>query len=165
MEKDSLKVEWIAFKTPLKIGVKGSFEELGVKKNSKATSFSKMLAGTTFEIKTNSIKTGDASRDKKIYTFFFEKMKSGNSISGRILSYEKKVLTILFKINGKEQTVPLGVDITPNSFSANGHIDVLDFGLDSNLKAINKACEELHEGKTWSDVTITLSGKYLKSCQ
>lgn len=165
MKKDSLKVEWTAFKTPLKIGVKGSFEELGVVKDSKATTFSDMLKGNTFEIKTSSVNTGDIARDKKIHTFFFKDMKGGDTISGRILGYEKKILTILFNINGKEQTVPLKLINEINSFTATGHIDVLDFGLNSSLTALNKACETLHEGKTWSDVEISLSGKYLKSCK
>ena len=165
LKKDSLQVEWIAFKTPKKIGVKGTFEKLGVKNFTKTQSFGNMLKGLTFNIDTNSINTSDPARDKKIYSNFFKTMNSGDKISGRVLNYKRKVLTLAVKMNGKEIEVPLLMDKEKLIFTATGHIDILDFAMGGNLAAINKACSELHEGKTWSDVTVTLRGNYLESCK
>jgi hypothetical protein len=44
-------------------------------------------------------------------------------------------------------------------FSATGVIDILDFSAGDALSSINKACSDLHEGKTWSDVTIGFTTK------
>lgn len=165
LDKESLKLEWTAFKTPLKVGVTGSFDKLGVDKNVKATSLPKMLTGIPFNIDTKTINTANPDRDKKIYNFFFKSMKGSDSISGKILTYKKKTLNVLINMNGKEMNIPLKVDSKDDSFIAEGHIDVLDFALASNLAEINKACLELHEGKTWSDVSLKLSGKYSKSCK
>ncbi|MCB4763942.1 MAG: YceI family protein, partial [Sulfurovum sp.] len=39
-------------------------------------------------------------------------------------------------------------------FKAQGNIDLLDFAAGQALASINKACYDLHKGKTWSDISI-----------
>ena len=92
-------------------------------------------------------------------------MDKSADIAGTTLGYEKKVLKVRFNMNKYTRDVPLKVTKTDSSFSAEGVIDVFDFGLNKSLAGINKACEELHEGKTWSDVEVKLEAKYSKTCK
>lgn len=164
IDAKDLSVSWVAFKTPLKVGVGGKFTKLGVE-DKKAESFSKLLEGIKFNIDTASTETGNKGRDKKIIKYFFENMEASADITGETLQYEKKVLNIRFNMNKYTRDVPLKVTKTESSFTAEGVIDVFDFGLNKSLAGINKACEALHQGKTWSDVEIKLEGKYTKSCK
>jgi polyisoprenoid-binding protein YceI len=160
IDTQSLKVEFVAFKTPLKVGVKGWFTDLGVKKVYKAKNFAGLFENRSFSINPKSIKTGNESRDMKIAKFFFGNMEKGNRLKGKLLKYGKKELDIEFDINGVNKVVPLKMTRSTNTFEAKGVIDVFDFSLMNSLKGINKACEELHEGKTWNDVEIYLKGKF-----
>jgi hypothetical protein len=42
---------------------------------------------------------------------------------------------------------------------AQGYIDILDFQGSKALASINKACFDLHKGKTWNDVSISFEMK------
>jgi len=163
LKKEDLKVEWTAFKTPLKIGVKGSFDKLGVKKDAKGKDLASLLSGIPFLIDVQSVNTGNKDRDLKIYNYFFAPV--GPTIKGEVLKYEKSVLKVAITMNGVTKIVPLKVTSEDSSFVADGVIDVLDFNLAFSLKGINNACKDLHEGKTWSDVSIKLSGKYTQTCK
>ncbi|MAZ47236.1 MAG: hypothetical protein CME65_01655 [Halobacteriovoraceae bacterium] len=164
MSAKDVNVSWVAFKTPLKIGVGGKFTKLGVKDRT-AASFSELIQGIKFNIDTASTETGNKDRDKKIIKYFFENMDKSADISGTTLGYEKKVLKVRFNMNKYTRDVPLRVTKTDSSFEAIGVIDVFDFGLNKSLAGINKACEKLHEGKTWSDVEVKLEAKYSKTCK
>lgn len=164
IKASDLNLSWKAFKTPLKIGVGGKFNQLGVKDQS-ASSLRDLVEGIKFDIDTNSTDTGNPDRDKKIVKFFFQNMDESSNITGETLILKKKVLTVRIKMNKFERDIPLNFTKTDNSFEAKGVIDVFDFGLNKSLAGINKACEALHEGKTWSDVEVVLSAKYSKSCK
>ena len=157
------KVDWKAYKTPLKVGVGGKFTQLGTS-NEKGKSLKELLEGIQFNIDTNSTNTGNPDRDKKIIKHFFQNMDGNQNIAGETISFAKKVLTIRFTMNKVTRDIPLKVTTTKDSIQAKGVIDVLDFTLNKSLMGINKACEKLHEGKTWSDVEINLSAKYSKKC-
>lgn len=163
IKKNAFKVEWTAFKTPLKVGVKGSFDKLGVKSDQKGTSLKDLLSNINFNIDGQSVNTNNKDRDKKISTYFFEPM--GNTITGKLVSYDKKIINMSLTMNGVTKIVPLKAEIKNNEIIAQGHIDVLDFSLEKSLAGINKACLELHEGKTWSDVSLQLSAKFKKTCK
>ena len=161
---NDFKVSWVAFKTPLKVGVGGKFTKLGVK-NATGSSFQDLVQGISFNIDTASTETGNKDRDAKIVKYFFENMDKSADITGETLSYEKKVLKVRLNMNKYTRDIPLKVTKTETSFEAEGVIDVFDFALNKSLAGINKACETLHEGKTWSDVEIKLEAKYSKSCK
>ena len=163
LKASDLAVSWIAFKTPLKVGVRGEFKQLGVQDKT-ATSLKQLFEGIDFNIDTTSIATGNLSRDKKILTYFFQNMSVSPNISGSTKSLSKKVLKIDFNMNGQTREVPLKMTSKENAVQFKGVIDVLDFSLSKSLKGINQACKELHQGKTWSDVEIILDAKYLKKC-
>lgn len=158
------KVSWTAFKTPLKVGVGGKFEKLGIKKSSyKAQSLKELISGVEFNIDGTSVNTGNKDRDKKIVKWFFKPF--GAELKGKLLKYEKKIIKMALTMNGVTKIVPLKTEKTKSSLNAVGVIDVLDFNLAKSLQGINKACLELHEGKTWSDVGLKLAVSFTKSCK
>jgi polyisoprenoid-binding protein YceI len=73
IKKEDVKVEFVAFKTPLKVGVKGWFEELGIEPKYTGKNLKSLLSNVSFDINTNSVATGNKDRDKKIATSFFGK--------------------------------------------------------------------------------------------
>lgn len=160
---DGVKVNWVAYKTPAKAGVKGSFTKLGFDDARTGKTLEGVMTGARFNIDTKSTSTGDKGRDIKISTFFFGRQK----ISGEIVSVdlEKKLIQLEVNMNDNSQKVPLSYKIKKNKVMANGYIDVLDFAMSESLAKINKACFAKHEGKTWSDVKITLEAKFKKSCK
>ena len=60
-------------------------------------------------------------------------------------------------MNGTTKTVPMKYHYENGKFDATGVIDLVDFAAGEALSSINKACFDLHKGKTWSDVTIGFS--------
>jgi len=145
-------VNWVAFKTPAKAGVKGSFTKFTIKPAKKMGELKDVLIGSTFTVDSQSVHTKNPSRDKKIVKNFFPNIK----ISGKVTGIKKNMVITEMVMNGKKVKVPLKYTMKDNSFSAKGTIDVLDFMMNSNLEAINKACKALHEGKTWNDVNIEI---------
>ena len=49
-------------------------------------------------------------------------------------------------------------------FKAAGVIDLGDFGALNALTSINRACYDLHAGKTWQDVDIAFALKVEEQC-
>jgi hypothetical protein len=41
---------------------------------------------------------------------------------------------------------------------------VLEFALNDQFNALHKACKTLHEGKTWTDVEISVTADFTKEC-
>ena len=153
------KVNWTAFKTPAKAGVNGSFTKFNISAAKKMGNLKDVLIGSTFTIDSSSVATKNASRDKKIVKNFFPSVK----ISGKVRAIKKGMLITDMVMNGKKVMVPLKYSLNGNNFSAKATIDVLDFMMNKQLGAINKACKALHEGKTWNDVNVEISTE-MTSC-
>jgi hypothetical protein len=60
-------------------------------------------------------------------------------------------------MNGKTLIIPMQYIYDKGQFNATGTIDLIEFTAGKSLANINKACYDLHKGKTWSDVTIGFS--------
>ena len=163
-DKNEIALSWIAYKTPLKAGVGGKFTKLGIRNDLKGEKLSELLTGIQFDIDSSSTSTGNTDRDGKIVKFFFRKMVKGLMISGKTEKYSKKILHTKLTMNGVTKTVELKVEKLKNMITATGVIDVFDFNLYESLKGINKACYDLHEGKTWNDVKVILEIKLKESC-
>lgn len=147
-----------AFKTPAKKGVKGQFENMTVTApNVSASTAQEKLTDASFSIATNSVKTGDDSRDNTLRNEFFAKL-AGETISGKVVEVSEGSAKIALTLNGKEVTKDFeyfGSDANPNSVLLKGKIDMLaDFAAETAFNSIAKACEALHEGKTWTDVNL-----------
>lgn len=163
ISKNDVRVEWTAFKTPSKAGVGGGFNKLGLEKDVYAAkSASAALRGAKFAIDTSSVDTKNPGRDAKIAKFFFQNVKK---IKGTVLVSDQDSMVLELEMNGEKVKVPMTIEASEKSLKANGVLDIMDFGMNEHLAALNKACFELHQGKTWSDVEVALKAKLQKNCE
>ncbi len=159
-------INWTAFKTPKKVGVKGSFTNFKIN-TKKSVTVEELLSGASFEINSNSVSTNDKARDAKIFSFFFKSMTKGTKITGKVTKVEGDKVSVDLTLNGTTKPVVLTAknDAEKNTMTLNGAIDVLEFGMKSNLDSLTKACNALHEGVTWPNVDIELVATVVKSCK
>ena len=155
----TIELKWTAFKTLGKIGVTGSFDKITLGGTLKAAHIPQVVASTTFEIDTTSVNSKKPERDAKLKNFIFKKL-NGSKITGSFGKMAKGILSTKITMNGVTKEVPLSYKLNKNTISANGHIDMFDFAMNKQVKAINKACYALHKGKTWSDVELQLLAKF-----
>jgi len=166
-QTNQLNVNWKAYKTLAKIGVGGEFTDVSYSPNKlEGKNFRELLVGSKVTIDTRKIDTKNPARDETLVKFFFDKL-SDNQVEGLITDIKaskrlkneprRGVVTISLTFNKKTLLIPMKYEYKDNKFSAEGDIDLADFGATSALKSINKSCFDLHKGKTWSDVTIKFS--------
>jgi hypothetical protein len=159
-----LDIKWTAFKTPKKVGVTGKLPNYTLTGKKQAASVIELLKDQKIEIKVDKVDSGNEGRDVKIVKFFFSGLAGGEKINALVKNVTADSITMEMTINGKKKEIPLTYKLDGMKLTAMGHMDILDFGMSKQLSAINKACYALHEGKTWSDVTLTLE-KTLKTCK
>ena len=147
------KLTWTAFKTPKKVGVKGTFDAITYNNNGEAKTLKDFLLNALLEIDTTSVKTGDTTRDGKLVSFFFGKMKN-KTIKAKIQMVKDKQVVVLLQMNGIKKEVTMDYAFENNMLTLSATLDVLDWNMSKGLDALNKACAALHENKTWSDVNI-----------
>lgn len=158
-------LSWTAYKTPKKVGVKGSFTKFDITAT-KSKSINELIKSATFSINSQSVETGDKARDAKIMQFFFKSMLKGTKITGKVLRIDNSKAQVEITMNGKTGTIEMAInyDEAKNNAILSGTIDVMNFAMEKNLAALTKACMEKHEGKTWSDVNVELSTEITKNC-
>jgi len=163
-----VSVEWTAYKTASKIGVHGGFRSVSYAGVMQADTLEKLLVGATVKLQTNNVDSQNPQRDAKLVQFFFNQM-SGQMIEAKVLSLKGDAhsgnLMIDIILNGRGKVVPLHYTVEANIFSAQGVIDLNDFGALAALHSITVACYDLHEGKTWQDVSIGFTFEIQKRCR
>jgi hypothetical protein len=159
-----IQVQWTAFKTPLKVGVSGSFDEV-VLSTKKAQSLKELLTNSSAKIKTRSANTKNNSRDATLNEFFFKPF--GQTIEAKVVDVElsRKLVKVELIIAGVKRVIPLRYTLTNDLLEAKGIIDIMDFEGKTALDSIHKTCYDLHAGKTWSDVQIAFTANVAKKCQ
>jgi hypothetical protein len=162
---NNVEVSWTAFKTPSKVGVGGQFRELGLPEIIEASSLEELFNKTAFNIDSASVYTRNSGRDAKIVKYFFQPMMGGLNITGGFQYESQENISLKLKMNSVEQKIPMKITQTDNNIKGEGIIDVFDFSLKKSLMGINKACFDLHQGKTWNDVEIAFSFKFNKKCK
>ncbi|BDY12823.1 hypothetical protein HCR_12520 [Hydrogenimonas cancrithermarum] len=158
-----IDVEWKAYKTPLKIGVGGTFD--AIKLNAMPDKTEKgLLEGARVVIDTRSVDSKNKGRDAKLVKFFFH-IQGVETITAEIKSIEKDVANVEVTMNGITKIVPMKVEFDEDEVQAEGYLDLGDFDMLPSLESINKACYDLHKGKTWQDVKIAFDIKTKRRCQ
>ncbi|WHT38954.1 YceI family protein [Myroides sp. mNGS23_01] len=152
-------IEWTAFKTPAKVGVKGTFDEVKLSEvNQEAATFAEGLKGAQFSIVTSSASTGDPARDETLRLNFFSKLV-GN-INGFFGEFKDGKVLVNLTLNGITKEKEFTYEATETGVKLNGSIDIIaDFTAQDAFNALHEACNALHEGKTWSDVEIAVEIK------
>ena len=139
-------LQWTAFKTPLKLGVKGTFDKIDFTKGDEC------LKGAKVSIDKSSVDTKNPGRDKTLRLFFFDRLEG--DIKAKIVAVKEKTLDVAITLNGVTKTVPFFYTKKDGLIHAKGVIDLLDFGASKALASIAKACFDKHQGKTWNDVEL-----------
>jgi len=139
-------LQWTAFKTPLKLGVKGTFDKMTFVKGKNC------LEGAEVLINKHSVNTKNLGRDKTLDSFFFSRLKG--DIKAKIVAVKEKTLDVAITLNGVTKTIPFFYTKKDGVIRAKGVIDLFDFSGSEALRSINKACFDKHQGKTWNDVEL-----------
>lgn len=166
IDRDDMELHWEAFKFPgaEKTGVKGTLRNLGLKDEYEGKNLEAIFKDLEFEIDTRSVWTRNSMRDAKLVKFFFSNMIGGTVIKGKTLEYKDNKLKVRLIMNSFSKDITMDVVNKDNRFTATATIDVLNWGMEKSLDAINQACKELHKGKTWSDVNLKLTLTYENDC-
>jgi len=161
-EAKKTDVEWKAYKTPLKLGVGGTFDLVTTDAKQKHSA-KEYFSTAEVSIKTASINSKNDSRDAKLVKSFFQ-VQGVKEIKAKVISLDKKVLTVAITMNNITKNIPMKLDLDDNELEAEGYIDLADFKMLPSLKSINQACYDLHQGKTWQDVKIEIELELKKVC-
>lgn len=161
IKPEATKVEWTGYKTTKKVAVKGQFTTLKFAAKSGA-SVAETLNNLEFSIPISSLFSNNEDRDHKLKTIFFGAMANTELIKGT-LKATNTTCTAVLTMNGVTKELPLKMTITDKRrVELNGTIQLADWNALNAVKAINKACFDLHKGedgvsKTWNEVAVTIS--------
>lgn len=164
VQSTDMNVTWKAYKTLAKVGVEGVFTSVNYVPIAKeGKNFRELFVGSSVNIDTTNIDTGNPQRDDTLVRMFFNKLKS-TSIKAKILDMKADkrikgkpysgVLDVSITMNEKTLVIPMFYVYDKEILVAKGTIDLFDFSGREALASINKSCYDLHKGKTWSDVNI-----------
>ncbi|WP_196886711.1 YceI family protein [Aureivirga sp. CE67] len=163
LDPSKTKITWTAYKTTEKKPVSGTFKEITISNNNKATNVREALNGAHFSIPVSSIYSKDSIRDSKLQKFFFNVMENTELLSGDITVENDSMGYIALKMNGMSEKLPFHY-VAENKDNAELHatLDLNKWNAQAAVEALNKACFDLHKGadgvsKTWSEVTIKAS--------
>ncbi|RUM46209.1 MAG: hypothetical protein DSY46_00340 [Hydrogenimonas sp.] len=156
-------VAWSAYKTPLRVAVGGTFHGIKLQARPDQT-VDALLEGAHVTIDTATIYSKNRARDAKLVKFFFD-VQGVKTISAEIKSLHKDIADVEIEMNGISKTIPMKLVREENRIEAEGYLDLGDFEMLPALQSINKACYDLHKGKTWQDIKITFEIETKKRCQ
>ncbi|MCX2716128.1 YceI family protein [Helicobacter sp. MIT 21-1697] len=154
------QVKWTAFKTPAKIAVGGSFDDVKFKFGTpnKTQSLESQLNNATATIDIMKVNTADAGRDETLRKSFFEHFNKKDPIKVTfkdvIEGKGKGTILANVRMNGKTQKVPMQYEIAGGKIIAKGVLDLSLFGLENARASLQNAVKDLHENLTWSQVEI-----------
>ena len=160
---ENAKVTWTAFKTYAKAGVGGTFERT-VHTPKTGRSVEEFLSGSRISIAAASVNTGNAGRDATLVSSFFNIQKI-SAIDAVIVSAKEGKALVEITMNDIRKTIPMRYNLVETKIIGKGVIDLADFAMLPSLGAINKACYDLHEGKTWQDVEIGFEIPIASDCR
>ena len=157
-------VKWTAFKHSAKAQVGGQFKSATVEGFTESNDLYSSISGVSFKIPVNSTSTNDTIRDYKIVNSFFNTMISTEFITGKIISLEKNgkgKLSINMNNIEVEKVFNWEMDELSKEIYIKTAIDVLNWGAQSSLDALNEVCLEQHTGPDgknilWPNVDITV---------
>lgn len=166
-QEGAVTVGWKAYKTAAKLGVSGVFDDVRYTAAQKeGHNLKEILIGSSVSIHTNSVNSKNEGRDKKLVASFF-KLLGAETISAKITNIsqtskkrerpKKGIISTNITMNGISKDIPMNYTYNKGLMKAEGFIDLFDFQASKALTSINKACFDLHKGKTWNDVAINFS--------
>lgn len=168
LDKNSITINWTAYKTTEKVPVKGTFKQVEIIEIKKAKNPVEVINNVKFSIPINSIFSNDSIRDFKLRESLFGTMKNTAEIKGIIsLSNQGKGETTI-TLNGIDKTIPVSYEVHDENIKINAKIDLNNWQAQMAIAALNEVCNEKHKAadgisKTWSDVDIEVTLKITNS--
>ena len=155
---DSTKVNWTAFKTTEKIAVGGSFQSIELKDTKTGETPEEVLDGSVFTIPVSSLFTNNPDRDSKLLKFFFGTLKNTELLAG-VINFRDGKCYMTLTMNDVTKEIATEYTYENKLFSITSTINLVEFGGENAIAAINEACYDLHKGKdgvskTWELVDI-----------
>ena len=174
LDSKDVKMQWTAYKTTEKAGVKGTFTKVSLVGKTSATSLGALAEGLSMELDGASVESGNAGRNVTIKQFFFEKFAPAFGIKASVSKFEgddtKGKIHIAINLNGVTKTLPFAYTVQDGVLEAKGTMLMPDFSLKAAFDSLHNACGTLHTGKdgvpkTWEDVELMVSSKFSKVCK
>ena len=158
----AVELHWTGYKTKKKLPVSGVIKNVKVKLSNNVDAPFKILESSSFEASPANIFSNNAIRDQRLAKILFAGVKNitgkAGKLSGSKLDYEVSLLSKSVATNIKLQDN--GKNITGASL-----LRLADFPMQSSIKNFAEACKELHQGKTWDEVSVKLVVPYTKKCK
>ena len=174
VDASQAKVEWTAYKTTEKVGVKGTFAKVEIKAGKPAASIPALLDGASASIEGLSVDSGNPVRDENLRKGFFGLLAKGASIQGKLAKAKGDAtqgeLVLELSMNGKLGKVPMKYTVGDAGLEATGSMDILNLGGAKALESLAQLCFEQHKGKdgvskTWSEVGLRIAAPVSKTCK
>ncbi|MEW6270062.1 MAG: YceI family protein [Thermodesulfobacteriota bacterium] len=174
VDPSAIGVTWTAFKFTDKTAVKGRFNATKVSGPTSAPSLQALAKGLSMDIDGMSVETDNPARNATISQFFFGVFQPAGKIQASVADVKgdeaKGTIDMKITMNGVTRVVPFAYTATPaGEVEAKGSFDMMDFQLGNAHESIHRTCEEQHKGtdgvsKTWTDVGVTVKGRFAANC-
>lgn len=149
------KLEWTAYKTPDKIGVSGTFNDIELSGAKDSGNIEQDIKDATFKVVTSTVNSKDQERDTKLFNSFFKLM--AGDITGKFVDFKDGKATIEITMNSVTKQKEFTYTIIGNTIALKGNIDIIaDFDGTKAFNSIHELCKELHADKTWTEVDINV---------
>ncbi|WLD22653.1 YceI family protein [Flavobacterium dauae] len=149
------KLEWIAYKTPDKIGVPGTFNDIELSGAKDSGNIEQDIKDATFKVVTSTVNSKDSARDEKLLNSFFKLM--AGDITGKFVDFKDGKATIEITMNGVTKQKEFTYTIIGDTMVLKGAVDIIaDFNGSAAFNSIHELCKDLHAGKTWTEVDINV---------
>jgi len=149
------KLEWVAYKTPDKIGVPGTFNDIELSGAKDSGNIEQDIKDATFKVVTSTVNSKDPLRDEKLFNSFF-KLIAGD-ITGKFVDFKDGKASIDITMNGVTKQKEFTYTIIGGTMVLKGTIDILaDFNGSTAFNSLHELCKDLHAGKTWTEVDINV---------
>lgn len=158
-------IEFTAYKTTAKVGVKGNFKKVNILAGGEGNSIKEAIHNTSFSVPVSSLFTKDTSRDYKIKKFFFGVMEKTQLLSGKLRIENDSMGIATITMNSMSREIPFNYSIKNKEFVMNATMDINNWSAQKALASLNTACYDLHKGadgisKTWSEVALNISSTF-----
>jgi len=174
IKSSEVVVNWTAYKTNKKVGVKGTFDEVAINAANGTPNLMTLIQATSFKIDTKTVNSNKKERDIKLVTFFFAKMAGDMTITGNVKSVEgdntrgKGIMGI--NMNGQTTDTPFEYNVNNNVLTLDAIINTDNWNGQSAIASLNKVCEDKHKGddgvtKTWPDVAVSVVVPLAVECE
>lgn len=149
------KLEWTAYKTPDKIGVSGTFNDIELSGAKDSGNIEQDIKDATFKVVTSTVNSKDQERDTKLFNSFFKLM--AGDITGKFVDFKDGKATVEITMNGVTKQKEFTYTLIGNTIALKGNIDIIaDFDGTKAFNSIHELCKELHADKTWTEVDINV---------